>query len=102
MSVWGLYAMPADRDTLTAMLAYAYRRGRAAGQRAAGVQPPQRPLTKSCDDHAILRGPDPGCAVCIEASSYCPHGHLLGHPDAPVGAPCWRPRYVTESDNAPA
>lgn len=49
----------------------------------------------SCEDHSRYRKI---CDKCVEANSYCPHGGLLTHPDAPVGAPCWRPRYTDEED----
>ena len=98
MSFGDLFAMPADEAELSAMMAYAYRRGRAGLERSQGVRPPERPLTVSCEDHDSV-GPKSACLACIEASSYCPHGQLLTHH---FGAErtdwCWRPRYRDEAE----
>lgn len=92
MSFGDLYAMPADEAELSALLAYTYGRGRTTGRRA------HRPLTVACKEHAILRGPEPGCTACIEASAYCPHNHLMAHHfGAEPGDWCWRPRYRDEA-----
>jgi len=46
-----------------------------------------------CDVHARYT---PGCDNCVEAGAYCPHGRIMYHPDAPLGAPCWRPLSIGE------
>jgi len=48
---------------------------------------------KHCDTHERYT---PDCDNCVEAGAYCPHGRIVYHPDAPLGAPCWRPLFIGE------
>lgn len=47
-----------------------------------------------CEDHEWH---DVDCINCVEADSYCPHGHLLLHHfGSKEGMGCWRPLFPDE------
>lgn len=93
MTIYDRVAMPATPEDLVAMLRWAHRRGRTA--EAMRHPAPPRTLAVSCEEHDPT--PVPDCLACVEASSYCLHGHLLMHPGTDPNAACWRPPYRDEA-----
>jgi hypothetical protein len=92
---WARFALPTTPDELQQWMAYAYRRGHAAGVYSR-TGPIEQPLTVPCVQHEPT--PDQACLDCAEATATCPHGHVAftHFEGADPADACWRPPYADE------